>query len=113
MKNHVLSDKDLDKLLMEAPHPIEDNGFSDGVLDRLKKRSLLVFLIPMISGLVGAIITFFALPKNWYVGILPSFDASTINKISTLTDHIGVMPIVMIAFLVLSAIFTIFTVRPD
>ncbi len=65
MNNKPVSDKELNALLNAAGMDIEDQGFSAAVMARIRRRSVLVSLIPAVSAFVGALISINMLPENW------------------------------------------------
>ena len=69
MNKNTFSDKELDSLLGAQYVHIEDNGFSAAVMNRINRRRILAAMIPAVSGFIGALISFAALPIDW----VPSF----------------------------------------
>ena len=70
MSEKQLTDKELDSLLLASRQVVEDLGFSEAVIKRLKKRSLAVPLIPAISGALGILIVMSVLPQGEFSSII-------------------------------------------
>ena len=70
MDKKNFTEKELDALLCTPGTYLEDNGFSAAVLNRINRRRILTAMIPAVSGFIGALITFYALPDGWVPSVV-------------------------------------------
>ncbi len=106
MDDKTISDRELDNLLAASGRRIEDAGFSRSVIKRLNRRKIISWMIPIISGSIGAMITFTALPKEWLPSIIlrltdPVFDLSRSqsNEMMMFLASYGIEPSLIWIFL--------------
>lgn len=109
MNNKPVSDKDLNALLDSAGSAIEDQGFSAAVMARIRRRSILVSLIPAVSAFVGALITMTMLPENW---IPPSINRLLDPVFGSFDIHSSETLLVLASYGIEPSLFWLFLVVP-
>lgn len=120
MNKNPMTDKDLDALMAESRLPIEDDGFSDGVIRRLKRKKLISGLYPVIFGFLGAIISLGAVSEEWLSSLLlnltdPLFEASSADPggIHLFLASYGIEPSLLWIFLLVPLIVVPFALNQE
>ena len=120
MNRTAIGDNKLDALL-SAPGPdIEDNGFSAAVMNRITRRKILTAMIPAVSGFIGALISFAALPIDWVPSVVHKLNeqilgASQINSSELLLfmTRYGIEPSLFWMFLAVPLFILPFALHHD
>lgn len=75
MTKTILTDSELDNLLSSPSMPLAENGFTDKLLLKIKRREKLQRIIPAAFGIVGAAISVYFMP----VGLFTELPAMSLS----------------------------------
>ena len=70
MTEKPITDRELDILLKDSREEVEDRGFSRSVMKRIRSHSLILSLIPVLSGSLGALIVLAVFPQDGFSSLI-------------------------------------------